>query len=161
MNPYASHLDSQKPAEVIAATAAKLASLTAELSEAQLNQAPAAGKWSVREILSHLADAEIVFAFRIRQTLSEPHHVIQPFDQDHWAKPYLRYSAQLAIATFTAVRNWNLAVINGLTPEDLQRPVTHPERGTMTLQTVVETMGGHDMNHIHQIEGIVSRSASA
>lgn len=161
MNPYASHLDAQKPSEVIAATPAKLASLTAGLPEAQLNQAPAPGKWSVREILSHLADTEIVFAFRIRQTLAEPHHVIQPFDQDTWARSYPRYSAPLALATFTAVRNWNLAVINGLTAEDLQRPVTHPERGTMTLQTVIETMGGHDVNHVRQIEGIVSRAASA
>ena len=161
MNPYASHLDGQKPTDVIAATVAKLNSLTAGLTEAQFNQSPVPGKWSVRDILSLLADSEVVFAFRLRQTLAEPHHVIQPFDQDNWALPYKNYSAHVAIATFAAVRNWNLALIASLTPDDLQKPVTHPERGTMTLQTVIETMGGHDVNHIRQIEGIVTRAASA
>src|SRR5690349_14512192 len=148
MNPYASYLDGQKPTDVIAATAVKLSSLTIGLSETQLNQAPAPGKWSIREILCHLADCEIVFAFRIRQTLAEPHHTVQPFDQDIWAKTYQAYTSQAALATFSAVRAWNTALAASLPPDAFKRPLTHPERGTMTLQTVLETMAGHDINHV-------------
>jgi uncharacterized damage-inducible protein DinB len=161
MNPYASYLANQNPTEVIAATPAKLTSLAAALTEAQLTQPPAPAKWSIRDIISHLADCEIVFAYRIRQALAEPHHVIQPFDQDLWAKPYPSCSTAAALATFSAVRNWNSTLLRSLPAESFDKPVTHPERGTMTLQTIVETMGGHDINHLRQIEGIVSRAASA
>jgi len=161
MNPYASYLGDKNPSEVIAATPGKIAAILGNLSAEQVNRTPAPGKWSIREILCHLADCEMVFAFRIRQTLAEPHHVVQPFDQDNWAKPYAVYTAQAALSTFTAVREWNVSLVRSLAAEDFARPMTHPERGTMTLQTVVETMGGHDINHLQQIEGIASRAASA
>jgi hypothetical protein len=67
----------------------------------------------------------------------------------------------LAVATFAAVRSWNIVLIRSVRPADLAKPVTHPERGTMTFQTIVETMAGHDRNHIRQIEAIASQSARA
>ena len=102
-----------------------------------------------------------MFAFRLRQTLAEDHHVIQPFDQDLWAKSYPSCDAQLALAALSAVRAWNLALIRSVKPVDLAKPVTHPERGTMTFQTIVETMAGHDRNHIKQIEAIAAQAAGA
>ena len=152
MNPYASYLGDRSPSGVIRETPGKLAGILRGLSDAEANRSPAPGKWSVREILCHLADCEVVFAFRIRQTLAEPDPVIQPFDQDHWARAYAAYTADAALATFTAVRQWNISLIQSLPPEAFLRPVTHPERGTMTLQTVIETMGGHDLNHLRQME---------
>jgi uncharacterized damage-inducible protein DinB len=161
MNPYAAFLGDHHPLEVIAATPGQLKSIVGSLSEDQVNRTPAPGKWSIREILCHLADTEMVFAFRIRQTLAEPHHVVQPFDQDIWAQPYAAYTAPAALATFTVVRDWNLALVRTLSQDALQKPVTHPERGSMTLLTVIETMGGHDLNHLQQIQGIATRAASA
>lgn len=154
MNPYASFLSSPDPRAVIAATPARLRELLDSIGDARAGQSPAPGKWSVREILCHLADCEIVFAFRLRQTLAEPHHVVQPFDQDIWAKNYAAYDAESALAVFTAVRNFNRKLIASLPPEAFSKPVSHPERGTMTFQTLVETMGGHDLNHLGQIEKI-------
>ena len=124
------------------------------MGDIHAGQSPAPGKWSVREILCHLADCELVFAYRLRQTLAEPHHVIQPFDQDVWARKYSAYDAQSALAVFTAVRNFNVILIASLPREAFEKAVSHPERGTMTFQTVVETMGGHDLNHLAQIEKI-------
>jgi hypothetical protein len=161
MNPYASFLGNANPSDVIAETPGVIARTIGRLSADEVNRTPTPGKWSIREIICHLADCEIVFAFRIRQTLAEPHHVIQPFDQDVWAKPYAAYSADAALATFTTVRNWNLALVRSLPSDAFGTPVTHPERGTMTLQTVIETMGGHDINHLKQIERIATRAASA
>ena len=161
MNPYAAYLGEKSPSEVMAATPGKLAAIMGSLSDEQMDRAPAPGKWSIREILCHLADCEMVFAFRIRQTLAEPHHTVQPFDQDNWAKAYAVYSAEAALAAFIAVRNWNVALLRSLSPETFHKPMTHPERGAMTLQTVIETIGGHDLNHLGQIEGIAGRAASA
>ena len=154
MNPYAPFLGPREPREVIASTAAQLRELLDSLGADRASKSPAPGKWSAREILCHLADCEIVFAFRLRQTLAEPHHVIQPFDQDLWARNYGAYDAQSALAVFTAVRHFNVQLIESLPPDALSKPVTHPERGAMTFQSIVETMGGHDLNHLVQLEAI-------
>jgi hypothetical protein len=154
MNPYASFLGTRDPRQVISSTAAQLSETLDSLGEARAGQSPAPGKWSVREIICHLADCEIVFAFRLRQTLAEPHHVIQPFDQDLWAQNYAAYDAPSALAVFTAVRKFNVQLIASLPPEAFAKPVSHPERGAMTFQAIVETMGGHDLNHLGQIEKI-------
>lgn len=156
MNPYASFLGTRDPRQVIASTPARLQESLDSLGESRANQAPAPGKWSVREIICHLADCEVVFAFRLRQTLAEPHHVIQPFDQDLWALNYAAYDAPAALAVFTAVRDFNTRLIASLPPDAFSKPVSHPERGTMTFQNIVETMGGHDLNHLAQIEKIIA-----
>ena len=157
MNPYASYLGGRDPLEVIAATPERLGSLLQTLGPERAEQPPAPGKWSAREILCHLADCEIVFAFRLRQALAEEHHVIQPFDQDRFAASYRAYDAQSALAVLTAVRQWNIALIRTVGPDSLSKKLTHPERGEMTFQTVVETMSGHDINHLRQIEAIAAR----
>jgi len=143
---------------VLSATPARLRELAAALKDS-INKSPAPGKWSPREILTHLADTEIAFAFRYRQALADENHVIQPFNQDRWAKSYGAYSAEQALLLFAALREWNLALLRSLTPEQLAGTVTHPERGTMTLKTIVETAAGHDLNHLKQLEA--ARQAAA
>lgn len=152
MNPYASFLGGQDPLAVIAATPARLSAIVNARTPAQLDEPLAPGKWSVRQVLIHLADTEMVFAFRIRQTLAEPGHTIQPFDQDLWAKHYDAYDALAAIRLFVAAREWNVALLRTLPADAFALTVTHPERGAMTLQTIVETMGGHDVNHLRVLE---------
>jgi hypothetical protein len=161
LNPYTSFLGNRNPLEVIAETPGKLAALFATLGPERANQSPAPGKWSVREIICHLADCETVFAFRIRQTLAEEHYVVQPFDQEKWAKNYDAYGAPEALALFTATRRWNRQLIAALPQEAMHKRLTHPERGEMGLRVVIETMGGHDINHLRQIEAIAARAASA
>jgi uncharacterized damage-inducible protein DinB len=159
-NPYASFLSdpsvTNDPAEVIKSTPVKIENLLQSLGPEKLNISPAPGKWSVRDILSHLADCEIVFAFRLRQAVAEDHHVIQPFDQDKFAQSYGQYDARMAAAVFSAVRQWNIAFVTGLTQKDFGKPLNHPERGDMTLKVVVETMAGHDRNHLKQIEAFAA-----
>jgi hypothetical protein len=154
-NPYAKYLGNDDPQPVIAATPGRLAELTRGLDAARLTKAPAPGKWSLRDIFCHLADCEIAFGFRLRQALAEPKHMIQPFDQDDWAAPYNHFDAATALATFTALRKWNCDLIATVPPEGFSKPLTHPERGEMTFRTLVETMGGHDRNHLLQVEALV------
>ena len=150
-NPYAPFLGDRKPREVIEATAGRLKTLLEGLGAEGAEQAPAPGKWNARQIVCHLADCEIVFAFRLRQALAQANHVIQPFDQDRWADRYGAFDAASALAVFTTVRSWNAHLIGRMSPADLQKRLTHPERGEMTVQVVVETMAGHDLNHLAQI----------
>ena len=159
MNPYASFLGDRDPHEVIAATAGRLRELAASLGAAGVERKPAPGKWNAREIACHLADCEVVFAFRLRQSLAEDNHVVQPFDQEKWDDFYDAFDVQSALATFAAVRAWNLALIRSLPPDAFSRELTHPERGRMTFRVLVETMAGHDLNHLRQIEAIASAAA--
>ena len=154
MNPYASHLGNRSARDVIASTPQELRQLADRIGPARITDAPAPGKWSARDILCHLADCEIVFAFRLRQALAEDHHVIQPFDQEHWARTYDTADAEAALATFGILRRWNIALLQPLAPAQLAKPVMHPERGEMSFETIVETMGGHDLNHVKQLEAI-------
>ena len=155
MNPYASFLGAKDPRQVIATTFNHLNDHVRALGAA-VDVTPAAKKWSAREIVCHLADTELVFAFRLRQSLAEPYHVIQPFDQDNWAARYAIYDAASALEMFRCTREWNLKLIASITPEELAKKLTHPERGEMSLGVIVETMAGHDLNHLAQIEGIAA-----
>jgi hypothetical protein len=156
LNPYANFLNGQEPIPVLTSTAERLRALTATLTGAQINTAPAPGSWNICQIVSHLADCEIVFSFRLRQAAAEEHTVIQPFDQDAWATRYTAYTLEAALALFQALRNWNLLFLTTISQDDRHRPTTHPERGTMTLWTIVETMAGHDLNHLQQLERLTA-----
>src|SRR5580693_3408420 len=101
LNPYASYLDGQPPIPILTSTAERLYAFTAGLSGAQINASPAPNKWSICGIAAHLADCEIVFSFRLRQTLAppldQPHSIIQPFDQEAWATRYGAYHLEPAL----------------------------------------------------------------
>jgi hypothetical protein len=155
MNPYAKFLGGDDPLAVIAATGQRLSAL---LPSMDADRAPTPGKWSASEILCHLADCEVVFAFRLRQAAAQPHHTIQPFDQDEWAKVYSGYSAPDALNVFSTLRNWNLAFLKAVPPETFAKTLNHPERGDMTFQTVVETMAGHDLNHLQQMDALAAKA---
>jgi uncharacterized damage-inducible protein DinB len=101
--------------------------------------------------MAHLADCELAFGFRLRQGAAGV-QMIQPFDQDDWARNYGAYDFAMAMETYRALRAWNLAFIRSLTEEQRARVITHPERGTMTVWTIVETMAGHDLHHLVGLE---------
>ena len=155
LNPYAKFLGAQEARAVIAATPGLVHQAMSAMSAEQVEAPIAEGKWSPREVVAHLADCELVFSFRLRQTLAMPSPVIQPFDQDEWAKRYGSYDMASALVMFHAARGWNMKLIGGLSEADWQREMTHPERGTMTFQNVIETIAGHDINHLAQLQSVV------
>ena len=151
LNPYAGALGEREPVEVMASTPEKLERFLGGLSSEQIEKRPAPGKWSLREIVTHLADCELAFGFRLRQGAAGV-QMIQPFDQDDWARNYAAYDIDAAMTTYRALRAWNIAFIRSLTEQQRRAQVTHPERGTMTVWTVVETMAGHDLHHLERLE---------
>jgi hypothetical protein len=146
LNPYEKFLDGRALDTILAATPAEIGKLILAIGADNENVPPAPGKWSAAEIVAHLADCELVFGFRLRQTLAEdaPGGV----------------SAKQALEVFSAMRGWNLRLIGLALPDSGDRPVTHPERGTMTFLTIVETMAGHDLNHLAQLKRLAAPSSS-
>ena len=160
LNPYEKFLDHRPVETILAATPVLLDSLAKSIGRDKITNPPVPGKWSPAEILCHLADCEIAFAFRLRQTLAEDNHTIQPFDQDKWATPYKSFGpdlgAEQALAAFTALRHWNLLLITTTLPTSADKQATHPERGPMTFLTIVQPMAGHDINHMQQLQRLAS-----
>jgi hypothetical protein len=76
-NPYASCIARRDPLEVTRATPVRLKNLLQSSPPEKLTLAPAPGKWSIRDVLCHLADCEVVFAFRLRQAPAEDHHRVR------------------------------------------------------------------------------------
>src|SRR5947209_5400083 len=122
LNPYAKYLGGQEPIPVITATIERLHALVDPLSLSHVNRNPAPGKWSIAAIVAHLADCELVFSFRLRQTLAEEHPIIQPFDQEKWAERYAAYDLAAALALFSAARYWNVKLLTTVNETDRQQP---------------------------------------
>ena len=145
-------LGERNPLESLEQSAARIASVVGRLGESGLSRAYGPGKWTGRQVLAHLADAEMAIGFRMRQVLSEDHHRIQGFDEGAWARRYDDVDVATALASFQAVRRWNLALLRSLTKDDLARVGVHPERGEETLETIVRLLAGHDLNPLGQLE---------
>jgi hypothetical protein len=158
-NPYESFLDGRPLEQILSTTPKALTTALEAIGAEKSTLAPVPGKWSPAEIVCHLADCELVFGFRLRQTLAEDHPTIQPFDQDKWAATYAGIPASQALNVFTSLRQWNLTLLRAALPAAASRAATHPERGAMTFQTIVETMAGHDLNHLGQLQRIASQTA--
>lgn len=157
LNPYAKYLDGRPLETILEATAKEVTALLESIGSVKAEASSAPGKWSPAKIVAHLADCDLAFGFRLRQTLAETDHVVQPFDQDLWAATYDGITAEQALAAFIALRQWNLILIAKALPVYGDKTVTHPERGTMTFRTIVETMAGHDLNHLAQLKVIAGR----
>jgi hypothetical protein len=145
-------LGERNPIESMAETAARVEALARKLGAERLSKSWGPGKWTGKQILAHLADAEVGIGFRIRQVLSQEGHRIQPFDESAWARRYENVDHEAALASFLALRRWNLALLRALGPDELAREAFHPERGPETLGTIVRLLAGHDLNHLAQLE---------
>lgn len=150
------YVEGKRPLAVQAATAGKLARLVRGLSGAQLRRRPAPGKWSIGEILAHLAETEIVTGWRYRMMLSVSGGPIQAYNQDDWARNqrYERMDPRRSLATFSALRAFNVALLKSLKPAMLQRYGMHAERGKESVAHFTRMIAGHDLNHLAQVERI-------
>ncbi|MGH9691886.1 MAG: DinB family protein [Candidatus Acidiferrales bacterium] len=153
-----SYLEGADPLKLQAATARKIARMLKGVSAAKLRKRPAPAKWSVAEIVAHLADTEIVGAFRMRMILGDLGTPIPAFDQDRWtvALHYDKCDVRKALEQFRVLRETNLALLKTLSPEQWKQYGVHSERGKESIETIVRMFAGHDINHIKQIERILS-----
>jgi hypothetical protein len=152
------HVEGKQPLAVQTATAQKLERLIEGVSMSELRKRPAADKWSVNEIVAHLGDAEIVIGFRMRMILGAPGAPIAAYEQDSWVTSghYEQRDPRKSVEQFRVVREANLALLKSLTPEQWKHYGMHSERGQETIGHIVRMTAGHDINHLQQIERILS-----
>jgi hypothetical protein len=151
--------DGMKPLAVQAATPKKLERLIKGVPAAKLRKRPAPNKWSVSEILAHLADGEIVGAFRLRMILGAPGTPIAAFDQDSWVTSghYEKRDPRKSLDLFRTIREANLALLKSLAPEQWKHHGMHSERGEESIEHITRMYAGHDLNHLRQVEAILGK----
>ena len=157
------HVEGRDAIQVQRATAAKLKKLIHGLTPKELKWKAEAGKWSIAEIVAHLADAEIVASWRMRSVLGANGTAIQPFDQDAWASvfQYGKRDARQSLEVFRVLRENNIAMLKALPRESWDNYGMHAERGKETIAHLARMFAGHDTNHVLQVEGIAAQLKSA
>ncbi len=151
------YLAGKPPLRVQRSTLKKLALLTRRLNRKQLAKRPAPDKWSVAEILAHLADAELVIGWRLRMMLTSNGAPIQGYDQDLWASTfkYGRRDPKVSLEAFRVLRENNLTLLKTVPKNLLENYGMHSERGRETISHFNNLVAGHDLNHLQQVETIV------
>ena len=150
-------LGSRQPLEVLAETPQALRRAVAGLTPLQDATPERPGKWSVRQVVQHLADSELVGGFRFRMVLAHDAPELPGYDQDLWAER-LRYQdsdLETALSDFATLRALNLRLLRRATPDDLRRVMRHAERGDEALGSqIIPMYAGHDLRHLAQIRRI-------
>jgi uncharacterized damage-inducible protein DinB len=151
------YAEGKEPLAVQAATAKKLERLIKGVPTSKLRKRPAPEKWSVSEILAHLADAEIVCSFRMRLILGAPGTPIAAFDQDAWviSGHYEKRDPRKSLEQFRTLREANQALLKSLKPEQWKHYGMHAERGQESIERIVHMFAGHDINHLQQVQRIL------
>jgi hypothetical protein len=141
------------PFAILRSTPSALRRVAGRAGRRRLSARAAPDKWSAIEILSHLADVELVWGYRIRKILEEPGAAIPPMEQDRWVAEcrYAGARANEALDAFAALRRWNLALLSRLGPSALRRAGQHGHFGRLTIGRIVRMLAGHDRNHLGQL----------
>ena len=135
----------------------KIAAAVSGLPDGILRYKPSPEKWSILEMLAHLADMEILYAYRMRQIVADKNPTIAPINQDDWAKNlgYMEEKAPELVAAFGLMRHHNLNLLRRVKVEDLDKSAFHPELNRkVTLAEMVGMLARHGPNHLEQIERI-------
>lgn len=153
------YVEGQDAIKVQRSTAARLKKAMSGLTPAQLKWRPEPAKWSIAEIIAHLADAEIVASWRMRSVIGENGITIQPFDQDSWASvfKYQSREAKRSLEVFRVLRENNLAMLKEIPREIWDNYGMHLERGKESIAHLTRMFAGHDTNHVLQIERIAKQ----
>lgn len=149
-------LGSDDPMRVLHDTPAALTSRIEGLDATQVSQPEAPGKWSITQVLQHLADSELVWGYRLRMVLAHDRPPIAGYDQDLWATRlhYADADPGQAIDDFTVLRQSNLRLLARVSDSDLARVGVHAERGEESVAHLIRLYAGHDILHLKQIARI-------
>ena len=155
-------LGPRDPIEVLDELLPWMAARIRDLDDSALRCPEAPGKWSVIEVIQHLADSDLVFSYRLKMMLTEDRPLLGGYDQDRWAGE-LRYRdvpLELALDQLRSMRTANLHILRPLSPSQLERVGLHSERGPESAGFLLQLMGGHDLVHRRQIDRILSSVAA-
>jgi hypothetical protein len=130
-----------------------------KLTPEELDAKPGPGKWSVREIVHHLADSEMIAASRLRYLLAQDRPTIHGYDQDEFARRlYYDRPHEVSLELFRLVRESTVEILERLTPAEWIREGTHTEVGPYGVEGWLKTYAAHAHKHATQIQ--VARGAA-
>jgi hypothetical protein len=140
------------------AAPATLAQLISGAPEDTLHRRPAPDKWSIVEIIAHMAEDELTSSWRYRQMIEHDGLPLLGFDQELWARlgDYASWTSRDALDMYRLLRLANVALLSRLTAAEWDRSGNHAERGRITVRSLAAHMAGHDRNHIEQIKRILA-----
>ena len=146
-------LGDKKPIDVLKRTPAALEKAIDGLSPRQMSKREAPNKWSIKHVLRHLADSEIVWSWRLRMVLAQDRPGLTGYDQDLWAERlgYGDADARESLSDLGVLRKSNLRLLKGASAEDVRRVGVHSERGEESVEHMMRLYAGHDLLHLGQI----------
>lgn len=158
-----SALGARDPLDVLRETPDAIQAAIAGVPDARLRRPEAAGKWSVAHVVHHLADSELVGAFRFRMILAHERPAIPAYDQDRWVERLHQPPGEVteALDAFRFLRRENVRLLERLPAADRERVGVHAERGDESLGYMIRLYAGHDLVHRRQIDRILSANAVA
>jgi len=154
-------LGEQEPLSVLRRTPAELRQAIGERTPDELRRPERPGKWSALEVIQHLADSDLVWAYRMRLVLAEDRPRLTGYDQDLWARR-LRYQdvdPDEALEQFAVLRKLNLRLLEGLDSTAFERVGIHSDRGEEQLDLMIRLYAGHDLVHLRQLARILEAGA--
>jgi hypothetical protein len=154
ITPYTKYLGDRDPLAAIRDSLEKVQVLTRDWTPARFEGCYAPGKWSARQVLTHLAQTELALGSRARMAVSTPGYVAQPFDQDDWIALDARLDGRQAVDAFLAIAHMNLAFFEGLSAAQRGTTLSHPEYGELTVDWIIHQIAGHHINHLLQLERV-------
>lgn len=149
----------RNPIAMLGGAVARLREEIARIPQGKLTLPEAEGKWSITEVVRHLAETEMVYGYRIRMVLSHDTPEIQGFDQDKWASLVSYDGATIDdyLSMLEILREMNLKVYRCLREEQLHRFGVHSERGPESVGRQIKLCAAHDEVHLKQILRIASK----
>ncbi|MGH7703071.1 MAG: DinB family protein [Gemmatimonadales bacterium] len=146
-------LGDREPFEVLRETPAALRRAVSGVAAQVLSTPEKPGKWSMLEVVLHLADTEIVGGWRFRMILAHDQPAIESYDQDLWSQRlhYAEADLETALEQFSALRRANLRLLEPTTLEERKRFGIHAERGEESVGHMIRMYAGHDLTHLRQI----------
>jgi hypothetical protein len=155
---YSKYLGDREPLQTMRENAARIQALVDGWSPAQFDRTYAPGKWSARQILTHLAHTELALGTRARMALTIPGYAAQSFDQDRWIRREGGVNGRDALDVFLALSSFNRALFESLSEADRQTAMTHPDYGTISVDWIIYLLPGHQLHHLQQLEQIAAES---
>lgn len=150
------YLGDREPFSVFEETPSALRAAATAVAEDKLRVLEAPGKWSVLNVVQHLAHVEVVLGLRYRMVLAEEGSPLAAMDPDLWIANLFpdEYGLEEALTDFATQRAANLRLLRRVKGEQWERHGIHSQRGKETLATMVRMYAAHDLYHLYQLERI-------
>jgi hypothetical protein len=146
-------LDPAVALDRLKSTARELVALLGNARTEVLRRKPAPDEWAAATVLSHLADAELVYSVRIRMVLTADRPYLAAFDEESWVRRFADLDAdpKEALSRWRLLRDANIRLLDDLAPEEWRLSGLHAERGEQTITQIADLLVSHDRDHLAQI----------